>query len=383
MKKVVLASFAKFPEGDSNAVHFLNIGSIFFELGYEVSYVGFGKQELDNQFGKVYSLASKSKSRLINRINSHLNMDSKLLKFLFENFIDADVVIIAACLSKSSLNKLRKFYAKHSPKTQLIISMTEAYTRDEFDNFNYFTKRGFKRNQYLNNDFEDKYYKVICISKYLKQSFDNRGFKTIYLPFIFSKKYIGENNSVPHGKINYLYAGSPDNKDMLLEIIKTFMKLPEDYQNKIEFNIVGVTKDWLSRRDQSLKDIPSFIKFHGRVSRDEVVKFYEAADYSVLLRDESKQFVKAGCPTKIVESLFYGVPPVTNSFGDLSDYLVDSRNSFISNGHSIEEFKDTIIKSINNHDLHEKMKKEALKTAYSCFETNNYIDSMKEFLKDE
>ena len=382
MKKVVLASFAKFPEGDSNAVHFLNIGSIFSELGYDVSFVGFGERDLNNSFGKVYSLNRSIQSNLISKVRNHLHMDSKLLQFLFKNYADADVVIIAACLSKQSLNKLQKFYSKHSPKTQLLLSMTEMYTRDEFDNYNYFVKRGFKRNQFLNTTFNNKYYKVICISKFLKENFDKRGFKTLYLPFVFSNKYIGKLQKAEHDKINYLYAGSPDNKDMLLDIVRAFSELSDENKNKIALKIVGVNKEWFEKRDSSLiKKVSSFITFCGRVPREEISRFYIDADYSLLLRDENKLFVKAGCPTKIIESLFYGVPPVTNLFGDLPDFLYDSENSIIANGHSISEFKEAIIKSINNYDLHEKLSKNALKTANSVFEVSNYTVPMKEFLK--
>ena len=132
-----------------------------------------------------------------------------------------------------------------------------------------------------------------------------------------------------------------------------------------------------------LDKVSSFATFHGRMSRSEVVNFYKTADYALLLRDENKLFVKAGCPTKIVESLFYGVPPITNLFGDLSEYLIDSKNSIIASEHSIEEFKTAIIKSIKLIDSHKELSDGAIKTAHSYFESSKYLNQMKEFIRNE
>ncbi len=379
MKKVVFASFAKFPRGDSNAIHFVNIGTIFLNLGYEVHFVGFGNEDFNDEFGEYHSLKTvKSKNNIVAKVLNHLNMEKKVAVFLMKKFADADVIIFSDCLNKKWFRKIADFYSKVNPKSKLIISMTEEYEKDEFDKMDYFAKRGLKRNQYLNNDFNDKRFRFICISKFLEAKFKNRGFKTIYLPFTFSNSFIGTICQKEHDCINFIYTGSPNNKDRLLLILKAFSLIE---QKGFCLSVVGVDEKWIKDRDNdTFQKIKHFTTFFGRKEYEFVRSVYETADFSLLLRDPNKTFTKAGCPTKIVESLFFGVPPITNLTGDLKDFLIDMDNSIIVKDCSAESFAFSVERALMQSDNLQVMKCNAKETAQTHLESSKYIDKIVEIL---
>lgn len=114
-------------------------------------------------------------------------------------------------------------------------------------------------------------------------------------------------------------------------MIKGFDLLPSNFKSKIEVNIYGVhekqAKKWFSTK--LYKRISKFVNFYTNVKREQLINAIMHSDFSILLRNSDEEFAKAGFPTKISESLFYGVPPITNISSDLNDYLIDKYNSII------------------------------------------------------
>lgn len=62
----------------------------------------------------------------------------------------------------------------------------------------------------------------------------------------------------------------------------------------------------------------------------------------MLIRDENLRYAKAGFPTKIVESLACGTPPLCNYSSDLELYLKDRQNSIIANGHTAKDVCEAV-----------------------------------------
>ena len=382
MKTVVFASFAKFPNGDSNAIHLVNMGTIFSNIGYATKFVGFGSKDSSDTFGKYLSLNVSHKNNLISKISNHIAMDRKIYSFLKKLSPSPDVIVISGSLSNKYYKKLANHFEKKSPNTQLLISMTEQYTKDEFDHLSFLVKRGYKRNQYLNEKFSDKRYKMLCISRYLYSHFKGKGFKSLFLPFVFSNKYIGQINSNKHDKLNFIYSGSPDNKDRLIEMLNAFSGLSDEYKRIIHLNLLGVDENWINKKEPNLLNkIKEFTTVYGRKDYTSVKQIYSISDYSILLRDDKKLYAMAGCPTKVTESLFFKVVPITNLTGDLKDYLIDNKNAFIVKQCSTESFKKGILRAIENKSNINIMKKNCYETSQEFLESSNYNKKLEDFLK--
>ena len=83
--------------------------------------------------------------------------------------------------------------------------------------------------------------------------------------------------------------------------------------------ITGISRDKLEINQ-------NMIRCMGRVPRPVVLQTLQETDFTVLIRDASLRYAKAGFPTKVVESLMSGTPVICNLSSDLDEYLVDGEN---------------------------------------------------------
>lgn len=136
---------------------------------------------------------------------------------------------------------------------------------------------------------------------------------------------LGINNSDVHNKPRkFIYAGGLGyQKDMLVEIIRAFGKLPDcDF----EFNILGLTKEQYAERfEDDLPIIESInlnkerIKFWGKVSHSVVLGELKKSDFSLIIRQSSHRN-NVGFPTKFGESINCGTPVIVSDFSDVVFY---------------------------------------------------------------
>ena len=185
-------------------------------------------------------------------------------------------------------------------------------------------------------------------------------------------------------KFIFVYAGGPGKKDYLKEIIEGFSFLSLEQRKIVEVNIIGVNEDQLVKScDVSIDLINSIkdcLKIYGRISRDETLELVKRADYSLLIRDESLRYSKAGFPTKIVESLACGTPPLCNLTSDLGLYLKNEENSIIALGYTSKDVYKAIIHAISITDINKRnfMRESARKLAEDSFHYSRYVSSLKE-----
>jgi glycosyltransferase involved in cell wall biosynthesis len=156
--------------------------------------------------------------------------------------------------------------------------------------------------------------------------------------------------------------------------------------SKTELHIVGVNEDQLCSvcgvSKETLESLRGVLTAHGRVPHDEAVEWVRNADYTLLIRDAELRYAKAGFPTKIVESLSCGTPPVCNLSSDLAMYLKDGENAYISASHDPVHIKQALEKALETPaDNRKQMRENARKTAENCFDYHQYISEMSELLQ--
>lgn len=97
----------------------------------------------------------------------------------------------------------------------------------------------------------------------------------------------------------------------------------------LRLDVVGMSSQEFADRypDVSLPEA-GVVTFHGRVAHQEALDRVARADYSIIVRDQSR-VTDAGFPTKFVESITLGTPVLATEHPDLSDILADGRNGSI------------------------------------------------------
>lgn len=129
----------------------------------------------------------------------------------------------------------------------------------------------------------------------------------------------------------FVYAGSPSAKKERLDKI---VEAVEKVDAPARLQIVGITQEQYEKMYQTTYK-GSRTSFFGRVEHGEAIRLVKEADWTVIIRENNK-VVKAGFPTKLVESISCGTPVIANHFSNIDDYL-DDRNSILCDIDSISQ----------------------------------------------
>lgn len=181
---------------------------------------------------------------------------------------------------------------------------------------------------------------IIAISRFLYDFYENRVPTVLIPPTIdCSDEKWQVTADKDAGITSFVYAGSPSARKEKLDIIVDAIQEIAKHHSVI-LNVVGITEQQFAEMYNRQKTNYNGVRFHGRVDHKKVIELVVNADWAVIIR-ENTRMVKAGFPTKLVESISCGTPVIVNSFSNICDYLDDS-NSLIASEASIE---DTILEA--------------------------------------
>lgn len=384
MRKAVIVTENSYPEGDAGAVRQHAFAKILKQLGYDVLVIGYGKN-FDNKICKYdgvnFISFRPNQENIISRIICRVKFGTKVYRYIKQHYNFLDVLMVVDIMPQSfkKIEKLKRIY-----NCVLIHDSVEWYSPEEFKNGKF--NLAYIRKDYTNKKAINNLWNVIAISSFLEEYFKQRNNNVKRIPVIMDIKKITprlkciENSE----KFIFVYTGGPGKKDYLKEIIEGFSFLSLEQRKIVEVNIIGVNEDQLVKScDVSIDLINSIkdcLKIYGRISRDETLELVKRADYSLLIRDESLRYSKAGFPTKIVESLACGTPPLCNLTSDLGLYLKNEENSIIALGHTSKDVYKAIIHAISITDINKRnfMRESARKLAEDSFHYSRYVSSLKE-----
>lgn len=180
---------------------------------------------------------------------------------------------------------------------------------------------------------------LILSSEYLRTYYKRQ--KTLVVPTLSPRQEVvheTDANAVPV----VVYAGVPfeggranvqphrmkDRLDLALEWLADIAREGIPFR----FDIYGISRDEylmaVPRHGQLLGEVGEFIEFHGRVHHGYVARAVACADFTLLVRDESRHTL-AGFPTKVTESLIGGTPPIASAVGDTKNYIEHGVTGFL------------------------------------------------------
>lgn len=385
MKKVLIISTDKFPRGDAGATRQEVLAKLMCLCGYDVDVMGYGKFtnfewiQLEERINYL-SLRSNQKN-MIDRIKDRLLFSFRAKRYMEKDYNYDAILIVSVPYS------LIKYLKKYKKKTSVILlhDSVEWYSESQFK-LGKLSPSYIKKNC-LNTKWIDDNFRVIAISTFLKDYFQNKGCISIRIPFIYETKNYVVEKKCDNKKLNFVYAGQLGNKDHIREFLEAVAMLENNDRNRIQVDLFGPTHNELSKTNNidrklelKLKDV---LYVHGRVAREVVEKSLEYAHFTILFRDSNERYAKAGFPTKVVESLSHATPVLCNLSSDLDLYLKDSENSVISVSESREDIKKCLdrILSMSENEI-EKMQTNARNLAVKSFDYRHFEDKMKVLLEE-
>lgn len=186
--------------------------------------------------------------------------------------------------------------------------------------------------------------------------------------------------------IKLIYSGAKANthEDDLAVLFKALQALSRDEKEKFELHITGMTRDKLIGKingEELLSGIAVIV--HGWMKYSELINLYRNVDFLVLPRFRNA-VTEANFPSKIPESLSFGIIPICSKVGDYTrNYLHDGYDSILFESGDVEGCAKAVRKAINMDEAtYIKMRHNARKTAVERFGYKVWAEKVSEFLKN-
>jgi Glycosyltransferase len=369
-----------FPNGNAGAVRDLCFAKIYQALGYQVAHIGMGQTQSCGMYEDVefYSLHTDNRfwgSKPLRHIYYKKRL-KKLYQKLREKYGTPYAIHTYSVPNDSMLWAKKTAIQNNIP---IINDTVEWYSPCQFKfgcfNYHYIAK------DRCNKKILDKPFRIIAISRYLENYFQNQGLQTARIPVILDSPQYSTNSERRAARVRFTYAGTPHNKDYIHCAIIAFCKLPEQIRKYFEFEVIGIDTETISK---FYSPLPPQIHVHGKLERNNVLQILYQSDFGVLLRPEAERYAQAGFPTKVVEAMMCGCAMLCNITSDLGLYLADKENAVLVNGNSVEDAYNGFMQiSEMTMAQIESLKKRARDTAVAHFDYRLYIDAIRQLLSPE
>jgi len=366
MRRVYILTYLKFPRSGAGSNYIEYLIDALYVAGYEVHVVANTNVNEHNYIRN---------SKILSRVYFHdfLNDDGvftsplKLYQKLNKLALTSEDVLIYYGYKLNYLSVLQRM----KKNTSCCISAIPV---------EHFRKQDYPGNELVKTlrwfAYEEYYRQLknvdICfpISEAINKILVKRKIRTLVLPPMVDAKE--ERRMMLSDKYRFIFPGSGQIKENFEQMLNAISKLDEGVLNCMELHLTGIKPEVLEMIDSNIRNkLSDIIIMHEWMSYDELCDLYKKMHYLLLVRD-SNQMTISNFPSKIPETMAYGIVPVASRVGDYANiYLRDGKNSFL-----IDDFVD-IPKVITKcckveFDLYMQISMEASRTAKEQFDYNRW-----------
>ena len=342
-------------------------------------------KKLFSEMGEVISLnLYKGKSSYVSKALSLFNIKRRIRISFKEVNIESFDIVVLTTIAYPGMKYIKKVCQKLNKI--LIIDCVE-WASPEEKRFGKLSL-SYIHNTKINEHLIDNKVRVISISSYFANYFQEKNIKTEIIPNLVDVGEIEYFKKNDHKKIELLFAGYPNKKDAINIAIEGMLLLDKDELSHFNLTIAGISEDNFFKKFKYLRKnkniIKTFVTFAGKVSSERVAELYKESDFSVLIRNNALRVCNAGFPTKLLDSFKYSTPIIANLTSDIGKYLIDSNNGFVVKEFSANSFMNTldrIYKLWNSKKLNiDELSKESFNTCIKCFDYLKYVNNINELI---
>ena len=399
--KRALYVIASAPGDNAPTQHCFAIADLLMECGYAPSFmmsgiVRAGDGLLHKKFDydiKIPATLIRSKYQLLSKYHERLTSCRAIRSFKKEIFENRPDIVIIYGISTELARVVRGLCAQM--RIPVLVDETDWFDV-RFSGFGdiaaYLIERSKnKRVEEVDSTLDG----VIAISPFFFSYFENiknqKGFPHVFfLPPLNRAGGDSDRACALRGRLNskitkFIYAGSPNfglHKDNLSSFFAALTSVSAFARTVPYFDVIGI-----SDREAQIhygRDVTSCenIRFHGRLSHEQVVSMLTQADFGVLIRQPAR-YSRAGFSTKFVECMSHGIPMLCNEVGGADSIINRGIDGLVAKDASIEELGSSILEACQLSDESLlNMKKSAFKKAIKLFYIDKYIDSFREFIDE-
>ncbi len=185
------------------------------------------------------------------------------------------------------------------------------------------------------------------------------------------------------GYLKIFYAGTIARTNGVEFFLKIISELISEYDIKIKIIFAIIIGD--------VKNLQDLFSKYNLINNSEIVPTVKQEELPILLcksdilfiPEQGKETANAGFPGKTAEYLLSGKPVISTNFSDLSQYLINGENAFISEIGDSETYKNNLKQLIYDKNLRKKIGNSGRELAINNFShincANPFIYSVQEF----
>lgn len=383
-KRLFILSSCYYPRGGASANYLQYLAMSAKEAGYYPTIIApinpeFAEElELHNntyQGIRVLGL-TVSENKILRHISAKRDMiEQKEAILIRENIGNKDIVYVSGA-NKDTFSHLLRLREKYHFK--LTAGVLELFEEKDFEcRFRHYY---YQRYWYTNSNLIPKCDMVFPISTFIKDFYESKGTSTFIIPPLTEVRGETAKEQLPY---KFILPANGKMKDNLESMACAFLNLSDQELSRVELHLCGISEEKLRSvlNKQEWKRLEKVVIIHKWMKYDELEKLYKEMHYLLLARDIC-QMNLANFPSKVPETMAYGIVPIASRVGDYTElYLRDRENSFIIEGSKVEQVTEAIHKAISaSYDEYKNMSKAARRCVYKCFDYRTFSVQLKDVL---
>ena len=385
MKRVFVVCNSNFPRGGAIANYIQYLALCIRECGYNTILVS----DVNPEFIVPQSKRIKygcfdiepvvvSKNRFVKHIQYRSGFSRERIAALKRNQITSEDVVIVLGQSKAFYTRLLSL--RNSIRFKIIGGLLEMFDRSNYSA----DDRAYREYQYVLEEIFPQFDALMPISTFIESHYREKGMKTICLPIMAdSREFPVKQKSFE--KWCFIIPANGKMKDNLSDMLNAFSELECNELKKLELHLCGVKDDVV--RDilgkENLEKMKSSLRVHKWMKYEKLIDLYQGMHFLVLARGIS-QMTLANFPSKVPETMCFGIVPIVSEVGDYTKYyLRDGENSIFIHGCGKEECKAAIRKALQlTQEEYLNVSKEAFCCAENRFDYRKWVDTVRGMIEN-
>lgn len=386
MNRVFICGYFNFPRGGAAANYVQSFAKVFLRLGKNVIVISNINPNIKLEGNKYQEIQVENVQLREDKLGHYIDFNFLMGKYYEQILsglsVDCSDLIIAYSRDSFILNSVLKIGKKVGAKTG--VCLVEWFEKKDYGKW--FRNVEYWKSQISFYRVNLKFDYIFPISTYIEGYYKKKNCKTFRLPSLVDTEEFEYNEKKITDKRIFIFPGNGKMKDALEETIQAFALLRDEEILKLEFHICGVGK--LAKqiiKENKLENSPAGkIVIHEWMPYEELIDLYRRAHFMILARDISRMTL-ANFPSKIPETLSYGIIPICSRVGDYTKlYLMDGVNSLIMDGCDVQTILHGIRRALamSDQDIINYSNKCRI-TAETKFDYKQWVKPLDKFLEKE
>lgn len=347
-RRVFFLTDVEYPRGGASANYIQYLAMATKEAGYVPIIIARINSEFADEFCdgayqgiKVFGLVL-SNNKVIRHVQMQNGISKQKQEYLFQEKVSDNDIVYLSGANQAVFNCCLRLRKKLHFK--LACGVLELF---EFKDFQGRSKRrNYKKYWNACSSLAPKFDMVFPISTFIQNFYSEKGVSTFIIPPLTENRVPSPKSELPY---KFVLPANGKMKDNLESMIRAFVELTKEELEGVELHLCGVKEEKIRGilSNAEWERLSPIITIHKWMKYDELEKLYEEMHYLLLARDVCQMNV-ANFPSKVPETMAYGIVPIASRVGDYTTfYLKDKKNSFILEGSEIFQIMRAIRNAIS------------------------------------